>query len=65
MDQRVITRRGLLIGTASAAALVPFERAAAALPGTNTTRALGATRALHGQPREGGAPDRRSAGTPA
>jgi hypothetical protein len=38
MDQTVIKRRDLLVGTAIAAALVPFRRAAAALPGTNTTR---------------------------
>ena len=53
MDQTVIKRRDLLVGTAIAAAFVPFEYAAAALSGTNTTRAQGATRALHGHPREG------------
>jgi hypothetical protein len=38
MDQTVLKRRDLLVGTAIAAALLPFKHAAAALPGTNPTR---------------------------
>ncbi len=38
MEHTVIKRRELLVGAALAAALVPLQHAAAALPGTNTTR---------------------------
>ena len=53
MNEARITRRDLLVGAAIATAIAPFQHVAAALPDTHSTRVQGATRALHGHPREG------------
>jgi hypothetical protein len=51
MNQAEISRRDLLVGAAIVTAIAPFQHVAAALHDTHSTQ--GATRALHGQPREG------------
>ncbi len=53
MSHAGITRRDLLAGAAIVTAIASFQHVAAALPDQNSTRSQGATRALHGHPREG------------